>query len=188
MSHSPFIGLWTKESRLIYSFCFMTPLGIGIGWVISESASDLIQGIFLSISSGMFINLALTHILKEELGDGEHDHFHGIGDDNHNHSTSSFHPAFESLDISRTIDSINSSEEENDNHHHHHDHRHQEDSTEGMEEDLIKNEVGIVENHFQDSSSHSHPPDITFSEVIAKLACVWVGFAAMSLLVLGDSD
>ena len=47
------------------------PLGVVIGWVLSELAIDLVQGIFLALSTGTFLYVACTEVIVEEF-DGEH--------------------------------------------------------------------------------------------------------------------
>ena len=46
------------------------PLGVVIGWVLSELAIDLVQGIFLALSTGTFLYVACTEVIVEEF-DGE---------------------------------------------------------------------------------------------------------------------
>lgn len=41
---------------------FMNPMGIGLGWVLSESG-PLVTGIFYSISAGTFIYISTIEII-----------------------------------------------------------------------------------------------------------------------------
>ena len=47
------------------------PLGVVIGWVLSEVAISLVQGIFLALSTGTFLYVACTEVIVEEF-DGDH--------------------------------------------------------------------------------------------------------------------
>ena len=51
---------------MILIFSTTTPLGIGIGWYLSNF-SDIITAVFFSISSGTFIYIAASEIIVEEF-------------------------------------------------------------------------------------------------------------------------
>lgn len=59
-------------------FCaLMTPLGIGVGWGVSESfkegsAQTLARAIILSITAGSFLFISLSELLPAALHDGRH--------------------------------------------------------------------------------------------------------------------
>ncbi len=51
---------------MIFIFAFTSPLGIGIGWYLSNF-SEIITGVFFSISAGTFIYIAASEIIVEEF-------------------------------------------------------------------------------------------------------------------------
>eukprot|EP01016_Furgasonia_blochmanni_P033035 TRINITY_DN3420_c0_g1_i22.p4 TRINITY_DN3420_c0_g1~~TRINITY_DN3420_c0_g1_i22.p4 ORF type:complete len:169 (-),score=32.82 TRINITY_DN3420_c0_g1_i22:277-783(-) len=52
--------------KMILIFSSTGPLGVGIGWILSEG-SDLISGIFMAISAGTFLYIAAAEIIVEEF-------------------------------------------------------------------------------------------------------------------------
>jgi len=44
----------------------MNPIGIALGWMLSESG-NLISGIFTSISAGTFLYIATIEVITEEF-------------------------------------------------------------------------------------------------------------------------
>lgn len=44
----------------------MNPIGIGIGWILSE-AGNLTSGILMSISAGTFLYIATNEVIVEEF-------------------------------------------------------------------------------------------------------------------------
>mmetsp|Transcript_19412 Transcript_19412/g.9013 ORF Transcript_19412/g.9013 Transcript_19412/m.9013 type:complete len:107 (+) Transcript_19412:73-393(+) len=60
----------TKMSMfMVVGLSFTTPLGIGIGMAVSDS-SDLIVGIFMSLTVGTFLYIATAEIIVEEFSLG----------------------------------------------------------------------------------------------------------------------
>ena len=51
-------------------FGIISPLGVVIGWVLSESNYEIIQGIFLALSTGTFLYVACTEVIVEEFSVG----------------------------------------------------------------------------------------------------------------------
>lgn len=51
---------------MIFIQAIMNPIGVGIGWVLSE-AGKLVVGIFVSISVGTFIYIATVEVIVEEF-------------------------------------------------------------------------------------------------------------------------
>ena len=57
---------------MILIFAFIGPIGVVIGIILSETANDNLQGIFLAISVGTFIYIACSEVLVEEFENLEH--------------------------------------------------------------------------------------------------------------------
>lgn len=57
---------------MVLIFAFIGPVGIAFGLILSETASDNLQGIFLSISVGTFIYIACSEVLVEEFENPNH--------------------------------------------------------------------------------------------------------------------
>jgi zinc transporter 1/2/3 len=53
-------------------FSFISPLGVIIGMALSFLSSDILAGIFLSISVGTFIYIACSEIIIDEFADGKY--------------------------------------------------------------------------------------------------------------------
>ena len=51
-------------------FGIISPLGVIVGWVLSESNYEIIQGIFLALSTGTFLYVACTEVIVEEFSVG----------------------------------------------------------------------------------------------------------------------
>lgn len=51
-------------------FGIISPLGVVVGWVLSESDYQIIQGIFLALSTGTFLYVACTEVIVEEFSVG----------------------------------------------------------------------------------------------------------------------
>ncbi|EGR33716.1 zip zinc transporter family protein, putative, partial [Ichthyophthirius multifiliis] len=70
------VGLLFKKANInlkvatimIFIQAIMNPIGVGIGWSLSNSGS-LVIGIFMSISAGTFIYIATLEVLVEEFSD-----------------------------------------------------------------------------------------------------------------------
>lgn len=56
----------TMSSIMIAIQAVMNPVGVGIGWILSDQG-DLVTGIFMSISAGTFIYIATLEVLVEEF-------------------------------------------------------------------------------------------------------------------------
>ena len=52
---------------MVLIFAFIGPVGVAIGLILSETANDYLQGIFLAISVGTFIYIACSEVLVEEF-------------------------------------------------------------------------------------------------------------------------
>ena len=52
---------------MILIFAFIGPVGVAVGLILSETANDYLQGIFLAISVGTFIYIACSEVLVEEF-------------------------------------------------------------------------------------------------------------------------
>ena len=52
---------------MVLIFAFIGPVGVAIGLILSETANDNLQGIFLAISVGTFIYIACSEVLVEEF-------------------------------------------------------------------------------------------------------------------------
>ena len=65
-------GYWSDKSKRKYfyisvgTFIALSVLGIGIGWAISTASSALTSAIFIGITSGSFIFVAVFEIIPEE--------------------------------------------------------------------------------------------------------------------------
>ena len=65
-----FVKAGVEKKQLIIMvliFAFIGPVGIAIGLILSETANDYLQGIFLAISVGTFIYIACSEVLVEEF-------------------------------------------------------------------------------------------------------------------------
>ena len=51
---------------MILIFSCSTPLGIGIGWILSSN-SEVISGIFMAIAAGTFVYISAAEIVVEEF-------------------------------------------------------------------------------------------------------------------------
>ena len=70
-----FVKAGVKRNKLISMvaiFALIGPVGIAIGLILSKTANDFIQGIFLAISVGTFIYIACTEVLVEEFENPDH--------------------------------------------------------------------------------------------------------------------
>ena len=56
---------------IIFLFAFIGPVGVSIGIALSVSASELIEGIFLSISTGTFLYVSCSEVIIEEFSTPE---------------------------------------------------------------------------------------------------------------------
>lgn len=52
---------------LITVFALFTPLGIGLGLILAQSSSKLVEGIFLALSTGTFLYVAASEVIVEEF-------------------------------------------------------------------------------------------------------------------------
>ena len=52
---------------MVMIFAFIGPVGVAIGLILSETADEIIQGIFLAISVGTFLYIACSEVLVEEF-------------------------------------------------------------------------------------------------------------------------
>jgi zinc transporter 1/2/3 len=52
---------------MVLIFAFIGPVGVAVGLILSETANDYLQGIFLAISVGTFIYIACSEVLVEEF-------------------------------------------------------------------------------------------------------------------------
>jgi zinc transporter 1/2/3 len=57
---------------MVLIFAFIGPVGIAFGLILSETANDNLQGIFLSISVGTFLYIACSEVLVEEFENPNH--------------------------------------------------------------------------------------------------------------------
>ena len=65
-----FVKAGLAKKQLIISvliFEFIGPVGVAFGLILSETANDYLQGIFLAISVGTFIYIACSEVLVEEF-------------------------------------------------------------------------------------------------------------------------
>ena len=65
-----FVKAGLDKKQLIISvliFAFIGPVGVAFGLILSETANDYLQGIFLAISVGTFIYIACSEVLVEEF-------------------------------------------------------------------------------------------------------------------------
>lgn len=56
---------------IILLFALIGPIGVSIGIVLSATASETIEGIFLSISTGTFLYVACSEVIIEEFSEPE---------------------------------------------------------------------------------------------------------------------
>ena len=56
---------------IITLFAIVGPVGVAIGILLSATASDFIEGIFLSISTGTFLYVACSEVIIEEFSTPE---------------------------------------------------------------------------------------------------------------------
>ncbi len=52
---------------LIILFSLIGPIGVVLGTILSANASDFVEGIFLSISTGTFLYVACSEVIVEEF-------------------------------------------------------------------------------------------------------------------------
>ena len=52
---------------MVMIFAFIGPVGVAIGLILSETADEIVQGIFLAISVGTFLYIACSEVLVEEF-------------------------------------------------------------------------------------------------------------------------
>ena len=52
---------------LILFFAFIAPIGVGLGILLSKTANDLVEGIFLCMSTGTFLYVACSEVIVEEF-------------------------------------------------------------------------------------------------------------------------
>ena len=52
---------------IIILFSIVGPVGVGVGIVLAETAGELVEGIFLSISTGTFLYVACSEVIIEEF-------------------------------------------------------------------------------------------------------------------------
>ena len=57
---------------MVLIFAFISPVGIVFGMILSSLASDILAGIFLSISVGTFIYIACSEIIIDEFSSSEY--------------------------------------------------------------------------------------------------------------------
>ena len=57
---------------MVLIFAFIGPVGVAIGLILSSTANEIVQGIFLAISVGTFIYIACTEVLVEEFENPNH--------------------------------------------------------------------------------------------------------------------
>ena len=60
---------------MITIFGFIGPVGIAFGLILRATASDIVEGIFLSISVGTFLYIACTEVLVEEFEHSDYKYF-----------------------------------------------------------------------------------------------------------------
>ena len=66
-------GIERKQLILmVLIFAFIGPVGVVIGLILSSTANEIVQGIFLAISVGTFIYIACTEVLVEEFENPNH--------------------------------------------------------------------------------------------------------------------
>jgi len=56
---------------IIILFSIVGPVGVGIGIVLAQTAGELVEGIFLSISTGTFLYVACSEVIIEEFSTPE---------------------------------------------------------------------------------------------------------------------
>ncbi len=52
---------------MILIFAFITPVGIALGLILSSTANEIVEGVFLSISVGTFIYIACSEVIVDEF-------------------------------------------------------------------------------------------------------------------------
>ena len=52
---------------LILFFAFIAPVGVSLGIILSKTANELVEGIFLCISTGTFLYVACSEVIVEEF-------------------------------------------------------------------------------------------------------------------------
>ena len=59
------------KTHLMIGLCFsiITPIGIGIGWALSNGLESWVSDIFISVTAGTFIYVAIIEILVPEFSD-----------------------------------------------------------------------------------------------------------------------
>ena len=60
---------------MILIFAFITPVGIAFGMALTSISSDVVAGIFLSISVGTFIYIACSEVIVDEFSNPENKYF-----------------------------------------------------------------------------------------------------------------
>jgi zinc transporter 1/2/3 len=56
---------------IIFLFAFIGPVGVSIGIALSVAASELVEGIFLSFSTGTFLYVSCSEVIIEEFSNPE---------------------------------------------------------------------------------------------------------------------
>ena len=65
-----FVKLFVPNKQfyiLMTIFALITPVGTVIGLIVKQSSNELVEAIFLSVSSGTFFYLSMSEILVEEF-------------------------------------------------------------------------------------------------------------------------
>ena len=65
-----FVKLFVPSKQfyiLMIIFALITPVGTVIGLIVKQSSNELVEAIFLSVSSGTFFYLSMSEILVEEF-------------------------------------------------------------------------------------------------------------------------
>ena len=73
-----FVKAGLDKKQLIISvliFAFIGPVGVAFGLILSETADEYFQGIFLAISVGTFIYIACSEVLVEEFENPNYKYF-----------------------------------------------------------------------------------------------------------------
>ena len=60
---------------MILIFAFITPVGIVFGMTLTFLTSNVVTGIFLSISAGTFIYIACSEVIVDEFSNPENKYF-----------------------------------------------------------------------------------------------------------------
>ena len=68
-----FVKIGTPNKKfliLIIIFALIGPIGMIIGLILSTTTNELIEGVFLAISTGTFIYIACSEVIVEEFESG----------------------------------------------------------------------------------------------------------------------